>query len=271
MTDRRETTATLPIVVMGSATCEDTAITRSRLDSLDVPYDYVDIDLDPEAERRVAALNGGRRVTPTVVVGDEKLVRAEPTVEQVDELARAAGHNPTLPAVTQLHGDAIERAIPIRTLVSVGGSDFSLASLRGRRQVALFLAHGPDCLACFGYARQLGTQADALAEADADVVIVVPGNDGDAAEWHRHMAEAARVAADPDGAWKRAVVASTGASADGAVVLVLDRYLAPRAVSSAADAGGLTAPSDVTEWHRFVALDCPECSGELPWGVESGV
>src|SRR5687767_3552519 len=44
MTDRRQTTATLPLVVIGSATCEDTAITRSRLESSDVPYEYVDID-----------------------------------------------------------------------------------------------------------------------------------------------------------------------------------------------------------------------------------
>ncbi len=270
MRDRRETTTTLPLVVMGSATCEDTAITRSRLESLDVPYEYVDIDLDAEAERRVAALNGGHRVTPTVIVGDATLVRAEPTVEQVDELARAAGHNPTLPAVTQLHGDAIERAIPIRTVFATGGSDFSLTSLRGRRQVQLFLAHGPDCLACFGYARQLALQADALAEAEAVVAIVVSGSVDDAAAWRPHVAEAAVLAADPGALWKRAVSDATGTQPGDAILLVLDRYLAPRAVSSAAEAGGLTTPSEVTEWHRFVALECPECSGELPWGVESG-
>ena len=268
-TGAAEPASTIPIIALGSATCEDTAITRSRLDSLGVPYDYVDIDLDRVAARRVAALNGGHRVTPTVIVGDEKHVLAEPTIEQVDELVREAGHHPSLPAARQLHGDAIERAVPIQVLGSPVG-DVSLATLRGRRQVALFLAHGAGCLACFGYARQLAEQGDALAEADAAAVIVVTGTVDDTAGWRPHIAESAIVAADREAAWKRAVTGSTGVSAGDAVVLVLDRYLAPRAVSSAPEAGGLVAPPEVTEWHRFVALDCPECSGELPWDVESG-
>jgi glutaredoxin len=261
---------TMPIVVMGSATCEDTAITRSRLASLGVPYEYLDIDVDPDAARRTASLNGGRRVTPTVVVGDDRHA-AEPTVERVNELVRAAGHDPSVPTATQLHGEMIERAIPIRALRRPGSGEFSIGQLRGRRQVALFLGHGAGCLPCFGYARQLGLQSEALAEADATPVIVLSGNADDATKWRPHVAAQAEVVADPGGSWKRAVAAATGVSDGGAIVLVLDRYLAPRAVSAAPEAGGLIGPSEVTEWHRFIALDCPECSGELPWGIESEV
>ena len=264
--------ATLPIVVLGSGTCEDTAITRSRLASLGVAYEYLDIDADADAARRTASLNGGRRVTPTVVVGEDLHTAAEPTVERVDELVREAGHDPALPSARQLHGDLIERAIPIQALRRPDGAEFSIGPLRGRRQVALFLAHGADCLPCFGYARQLARQSEALAEADATPVIVVSGDADDAAsEWRPHVAAQAELVADPDGSLKRAVAAATGVPVGAALVLVLDRYLAPRAVSAAPEAGGLTAPSEVTEWHRFVALDCPECSGELPWGIESGV
>ena len=77
--DHREVSS--PIAVLGPTTCEDTAIVTSRLGALGVPFGDVDIDADPAAARRVASLNHGNLVTPTVIEGDDAAVQAEPTLE----------------------------------------------------------------------------------------------------------------------------------------------------------------------------------------------
>jgi glutaredoxin-related protein len=143
------------ITVYGAATCEDTAIARSRLDALEVPHDYVDIDAERAGAAEVARLNDGHRITPTVVREAGGAIEehvAEPPIERVDEVARAAGVELSPPLGEQLHGPVITRALPFRTLPNVRAGTFSLASLRGRRAAAVLLAHDPRCLACLGYA-----------------------------------------------------------------------------------------------------------------------
>ncbi len=261
--DRREAPA--PIVVLGSATCEDTAIVTSRLRALGVPFRDVDIDAHPAAARRVASLNGGHRVTPTVIAGDDATVLAEPTLETLGELLAAARYDVGPPRATDYHGELTTRSIPVRHLEVVGGGRFSLEQLRGRRQVALFLGHGPGCLACFGYARQLARRHEAFTEADGLPLIVVAGDTDAATGWRHEIDDAVKILADPDGNWKGAVAADVGATAGDAILVLLDRFGAPRAGSVAEEAGGLIDPSEAVEWLGFLALECPECSGELPW------
>jgi hypothetical protein len=215
----------------------------------------------------VSSLNVGRRVTPTLVVGDDAVVRAEPTLEALGELLQAAGHDVRPPRATDYHGDLITRSIPVRTLVGDRGARFSLDQLRGRRQVALFLAHAADCLPCFGYARQLAGSRDALAEADAQPLVVVADDIRAAGGWRHGIDDAVTILADPHGTWKQAVTAHVGARAGDAILLLLDRFGAPRAGSGAEEAGGLIDPAEAVEWLRFLALECPECSGELPWAT----
>jgi glutaredoxin len=255
------------VTVLGSTTCEDTAIVASRLRALGVPFLEVDIDADAAAARRVASLNGGRRVTPTVVVGDEAAVRAEPTLEALGALLVAAGHDVGPPQATGYHGELITRSIPVRHLEAVGRPLFSLEQLRGRRQVALFLGHDSGCLPCFGYARQLAGSRDALAEAEAQPLVVVADDIRAAGGWRHGIDDAVTILADPHGTWKQAVTAHVGARAGDAILLLLDRFGAPRAGSGAEEAGGLIDPAEAVEWLRFLALECPECSGELPWAT----
>lgn len=59
------------ITVYGTDTCKDTNRTRRHLDELKASYRYIDIDTDPRAERKVLEWNEGKRVTPTIVFGDE--------------------------------------------------------------------------------------------------------------------------------------------------------------------------------------------------------
>lgn len=254
-----------PIVVYGSAVCEDTAIVRSRLAAVGVPYTYVDIDAERSAAARVEAWNGGHRVTPTVVLGDDEQVVAEPTLERLGSIVAAGGYAVDAIDATQYHGERIGRAIPVATLPTVDDGALSIASLRGKRQAALFFGHDSECLACFGYARQLAASHADLGEADAVALIVVASDPAAAAEWRHGVDERTAILADADGAWKRAVTAAIEVDPGDAVVIVLDRYGAPRAGAAAAEAGGLPDPSALVEWLRFIALDCPECSGELPW------
>ncbi len=257
--------APLSVELLGAMTCEDTAITRSRLVALDIPFREVDVDADPAGEARIRALNGGRRVTPTVVLGDDRLVVAEPTVERLDELLAEAGHVVRPPAVTEYHGELTRRAIPLRDVPSADRGTFSLASLRGRRQVALFLAHDPGCLVCFGYAKQLARRREALDDADALALAVVSGPADQVRGWRHEVGPELALLADEDGSWKRAIANRVSAPADGAILLALDRFLAPRVGSFGADAGGLIDPSAVVDWLRFLVLECPECAGEIAW------
>lgn len=253
------------ITVLGSTTCEDTALVTSRLRVLGVPFLDIDVDTNPTMAQRLLSLNHGDRVTPTVIVGDDTAVQAEPTLEVLGELLSAAGHAVVPPRAIDYHGELTTRSIPVRHLDAVGGGSFSLKQFRGRQQVALFLAHGADCLVCFGYARQHAGRREAFAEVDGVPLIVVSDDLGAATAWRHGIDEAVTMLVDPGGAWKRAVATYVGSEAGGAMLLLLDRFGAPRAGSMAAEAGGLIDPSEAAEWLRFLALECPECSGELPW------
>jgi hypothetical protein len=100
------------------------------------------------------------------------------------------------------------------------------------------------------------------------VVVAAAAAPDELGPWRHAIGDATPLLADTDRAWKRAVATAVGWPADDAILLLLDRYLAPRAGSAAPEAGGLVDPASAVEWLAFVALDCPECSGELPWAVE---
>jgi hypothetical protein len=74
-----------------------------------------------------------------------------------------------------------------------------------------------------------------------------------------------RIVADAGGDWWRSVSVWIEAPEDGVGLLMLDRFGAPRAASFAPEAGGLANPAEAAEWFGFLALECPECAGELPW------
>jgi glutaredoxin len=84
------------IRVYGADWCEDTQRARRQLESQGVPYEYIEVDHDEEASRQVQEWNGGRRITPTillpegnVVTGAERL--AAPDAEELDRELRERG------------------------------------------------------------------------------------------------------------------------------------------------------------------------------------
>lgn len=73
--------ASAPVVVYGRRWCAISQMVRRHLDRLAVPYEYVDLDVHPEAESRLAWLTGGRVHSPVVYVGGEILV--QPSISEL--------------------------------------------------------------------------------------------------------------------------------------------------------------------------------------------
>ncbi|MFG2056184.1 glutaredoxin family protein [Micromonospora sp. NPDC048930] len=64
-----------PVVVYGRRWCAISQMVRRYLDRTGMPYQYVDLDLHPDAEARLAWLTGGRVHSPIVSVDGELLVQ----------------------------------------------------------------------------------------------------------------------------------------------------------------------------------------------------
>ena len=62
------------ISVYGSRTCPDTTRTTDYLDRQGVPYEFKDVDLNPEYNDFIAGLNHGKRVMPTIRVENSNLI-----------------------------------------------------------------------------------------------------------------------------------------------------------------------------------------------------
>ncbi len=84
------------IIVYGVDTCADTLRTRKHLDQKGIRYQYVNLEQDEQADQQVKEWNGGRRITPTVLVkGAVRTVRlAEPTNEELDDALQQRGRRP---------------------------------------------------------------------------------------------------------------------------------------------------------------------------------
>ncbi len=84
------------IRVYGVDYCEDTQRTRQHLERRGIPYAYVNLDKDSDADRKVKEWNGGRRITPTVVIAGNGRTRrlAEPANEELDVALHEQGVEP---------------------------------------------------------------------------------------------------------------------------------------------------------------------------------
>jgi len=77
----------VPVAIYGNRWCGVTQLVRRALDRAGIDYEYVDLDLFPDAERKLRMLAGGRLRTPVVYVGGEWFMA--PTLDVVrDALIR---------------------------------------------------------------------------------------------------------------------------------------------------------------------------------------
>lgn len=71
-------TTTKNVVMYGSLWCGFTQRAIAFMDKLGVPYEYVDLDSDAEAEALVASWNNGRSIRPTFDIAGEHMVNPSP-------------------------------------------------------------------------------------------------------------------------------------------------------------------------------------------------
>jgi len=67
--------AATSVVIYGRRWCALSQMLRRHLNRIGVPYEYVDLDLHPEAEARLEWLTGGRVHSPLVAIGGRLLVQ----------------------------------------------------------------------------------------------------------------------------------------------------------------------------------------------------
>ena len=65
------------VTVYGSSSCEDTDRARRYLDLSQIPYEFLDVDAQPELNRYIASLNGGKRVIPTIRINNHTLINPD--------------------------------------------------------------------------------------------------------------------------------------------------------------------------------------------------
>lgn len=255
------------ITILGRPTCEDTAVVRDRLTRYRVPFREVDVDRDEGAGRHCEALNAGNRSTPTLLFGDADDAMTEPSLDALDARLLDEGWPIRPPEPTQFAGSLVATPVPLLTVVDDAGAAFRLSQFRGRRQVAMFFAHAAACMTCAGYARQLAAVRAKLADGDARAIVVVLGDATDAARWRAEATDSLPIVADRGGRWQAAVTAHVRFDVDagGALLLALDRYLAPRLGSVAPDSGGLITPLKAAEWLEFASFECAECATPVGW------
>jgi mycoredoxin len=70
-----------PVIVYGTRWCAATQQVRRFLDRYGVPYQFKDMDYDPDAENRVRWWTGGYASHPTVQIGGDILV--EPSMDEL--------------------------------------------------------------------------------------------------------------------------------------------------------------------------------------------
>ncbi|MCL5999453.1 MAG: NrdH-redoxin [Chloroflexi bacterium] len=74
----------------GAMWCGDTRRARSWFDSHNVPYEWIDVDKNKEAEALVKSLNNGFRSIPTIVFCDGSIL-VEPSTSKLEQHTKALG------------------------------------------------------------------------------------------------------------------------------------------------------------------------------------
>ena len=77
------------VTVYGADWCGDTVRTLRDLDRAGVDYDYVDIEVDEDAEKKVIEFNGGKRRIPLVEIASDDGEPVRLSVPNASELKNA--------------------------------------------------------------------------------------------------------------------------------------------------------------------------------------
>lgn len=82
----------MAILILGRDTCEDTIRSRDHLNRIGTAYTYRNVELDAAADTINRFHNEGRRITPTILLGDPdrpSMVLREPSNDELDAAIEA--------------------------------------------------------------------------------------------------------------------------------------------------------------------------------------
>lgn len=88
-TARRTSRSTVPIAIYGNRWCGMSQRIRRALDRAGIGYQYVDLDLHPDAERKLRMVAGSALITPVVYVDGDWLMA--PTMRQLEDVMERHG------------------------------------------------------------------------------------------------------------------------------------------------------------------------------------
>jgi peroxiredoxin len=146
--------------------------------------------------------------------------------------------------------------LPDLSLPSASGAPVGLRA-RGREGSVILLLHSATCVPCLDYVRGLGQVQEGLRDWDGRVVVVTPGAPDAAATVAQATATPFLVAADPEG------TCAGRCRLQGGGMIIADQWGEVFHVEpGGTDRHDTPAPSEVVEWLRYVAIQCPECQGE---------
>ena len=74
------------IIMYGTTWCGDTRRARRVFDEHNIPYKWIDIDIDMEARKYVEQVNHGYRSVPTIVFPDGSMLVEPSSVELMKKL-----------------------------------------------------------------------------------------------------------------------------------------------------------------------------------------
>lgn len=253
---------TLGITIYGSHTCDDTAFVRDRFKALDIPFLEHDREDDPGVESVLEKASPGSPRTPTIVFGKDDLVLVEPSVRELEDALTRAGYEFHAPQGVQFGSLLSSRVSPDFRLPSSNGEMLDLMQLRGSRRAVLSFGHDEACRVCQGYARQLMRMRGAFDEAEARLLFVLQADAEKARRWSEEFAGRSETLADSNASVKVKYVdyfsSSLGAHLEGTMLLVLDRFTAPRVGLYAREAGGQLAPDEAAKWLELLECECDE-------------
>ena len=66
-----KTEETNSVLVFGTSWCPGCHLAKAILEGANVDYEFVNIDAHAESAEKVMAMNGGKRLVPTIVIGED--------------------------------------------------------------------------------------------------------------------------------------------------------------------------------------------------------
>ncbi|MBI5033248.1 MAG: redoxin domain-containing protein [Chloroflexi bacterium] len=238
---------TLPLVMYGSYTCEDTAFVRDRLHKLRVHFKQAMKEDDERVGAVLKKYNSGLMQTPTLVFGNEQIVITEPTIEELEDALTKAGYSIKPPSadVLRLHSYA-----PDMTKLPAHRYDvLARHPLEHPTKYIVFFAHSEGCRVCQGYAKQLSLRARDFRKLGTHLRMVLHTDIKSTEDWARDYVPGVEVRADEDGSVKREFANflpdDLGARPGGTWLLILDRNEVPRIGIYGGDAGSLVSATEI--------------------------